>query len=132
MKYEWSDASNTTNCAQGTIRISDGRGSIGLADVDANDINRTNYFDTLTTGNEFVAVVNYGTGTFTYRGTRNDGSFGTRIFGNGSVIDGVVPNDGEIEGSIVEVRILTEDPELNVVFTESPHQMDSVLSLDLM
>ena len=116
-KYEWSDGSNTTNCPSGIFRISDGRGTIGLGDFDATGVNRLNYFNTLTEGNDFDVIVNYGSGTFTFRGERTNGSFGTRVFGNGSIIDGTVPADGEIEGTTVQVRIIPAVPELNVVFT---------------
>lgn len=116
--YSWSDLGDTSLCLSGQIRLSDAEDELGLSDIDVNNIDRTGYFDTLTDGSEYTISVNYGSDIFEYRGTYQEPLVGsTTRFVSGSIINGVVPTDGSINGLVISITITPLIPQPSVVFT---------------
>ena len=116
--YSWSDLGDTSLCLTSQFRISDSGDEIGLSDIDANNINRSDYYDTLVDGNQYAISVNYGLGIFEYIGTYQETVLGnTTRFVSGSVTNGVIPADGIINGVVIAITITPTTPEPKVVFT---------------
>ena len=116
--YTWSDNTVTTDCLDSQIRINSSGTDIGLSNIDANTIDQSGYFDTLFDGEEYIVNVNYGSSEFEYRGEFEENpSPNTRKFISGSIVSGIVPVVGSIEGLLIDITITPVQPNLNVVFT---------------
>lgn len=114
--YLWSDSTSVTDPAVGQLRLSAAEDILGIADIDANGVDRVSYFNTIEDGALFEVLVKYATGEFAYRGERLKTLDGIK-FVNGSIVAGVVPLPGTINGTAIEVTFTPADPQSTVVFT---------------
>ena len=114
--YTWSDSTDVANAEIGQFRLSVGEDTLGINNIDANSVDRKNYFDSIDDGLLYDVKVKYVTGEFVYRGERL-ATLTSIKFVNGSVISGFVPPAGTINGTPIEVTFTPEIPKSTVVFT---------------
>ena len=114
--YRWSNNTTTTNAQEGEIRITGSGINVGLADIDVNGLDRTDYLSTLVAGDSYDVVVAWATSSLTYRGVKEDPRNGTRTFISGSIIEGSRP-DPSVDGEVVTVTVIPNNPVSSVVFT---------------
>ena len=114
--YFWSDSNDVATAELGEIRLSADEAVFGVNDADANGVDRSNYFLAINNGASYTIAVKYATGEFSYRGEKLQ-TLNTIKFVNGSIVAGVVPLPGTINGTPIEVTFTPDVPQSSVVFT---------------